>query len=107
MVVKSTTLGNLIFSLMWLLTPTCMYVIKLLKVYIPTPPKKTVVEHTAPENWRSDDNRLADSLSRGDLVDFFACCEYYSPNKFSDVQKRLTSYQINAYQVAENKTSLE
>ena len=52
-------------------------------VYIPTPPKKTATEHTVPENWRSDDNRLADSLSRDDLADFLSCCEYYKPNKYS------------------------
>ena len=76
-------------------------------LYISTHHKKTVVEHTAPENWRSDDNQLTDSLYRGNLTDFFACCEYYSLNDFSDEQNRLTSYKINVYQMTENKMPLE
>ena len=52
--------------------------------YIRTPPKRQSKAHRAAPDWLSDDNRLADSLSRGWLKDFVACCKSYKPNEYTN-----------------------
>ena len=51
-------------------------------VYIPTPPKAGNSDFMVSTKWRSNNNILADSLSRGDVADFVACCASYAPNEF-------------------------